>query len=274
MKFILGKKMQMTQVWANDKVMAVTPVLAGPCTVTQVKTKATDTYEALQVAYGNRKEKNIKKPQLGHFKAAGVKPTKVREFRAEVKDAKVGDVITVSTFEAGDTIDVTGTSKGKGFQGVVKRHHFAGGRKSHGNKDQLRMGGSIGCKGPAHVFKNTRMPGRMGNERVTVKNLEIVKVDEENNILFIKGAVPGSINGFITIKGQGELKFHVPVVKEEVEEVIAPVVEETVVEETIEAPVEASEEKTEEVVASEEVTSSTEETPAENPSETPSEENK
>jgi large subunit ribosomal protein L3 len=246
MKFILGKKMQMTQIWANDKVMAVTPVLAGPCTVTQVKTKETDSYEALQVAFGNRKEKNIKKPQLGHFKAAGVKPTKVRELRAEVKDAKVGDVITVATFEAGDTIDVTGTSKGKGFQGVVKRHHFAGGRKSHGNKDQLRMGGSVGAKGPAHIFKNTRMPGRMGNERVTVKNLEIVKIDEENNLLFVKGAIPGAINGFVIIKGQGELRFNI----------VAPIIEETPIteeivneEEKVEAPVEATSLTAEEIPA-------------------------
>ena len=242
--------MQMTQIWANDKVMAVTPVLAGPCTVTQVKTKETDKYDALQVAFGNRKEKNIKKPQLGHFKAAGVKPTKVRELRAEVKDAKVGDVITVATFEAGDTIDVTGTSKGKGFQGVVKRHHFAGGRKSHGNKDQLRMGGSVGAKGPAHIFKNTRMPGRMGNEQVTVKNLEIVKVDEENNLLFVKGAVPGAINGFVIIKGQGDLRFNIvaPIIEEN------PIVaEEEATEEIIEAPVEATLETSEETPVVEEV---------------------
>lgn len=236
--------MQMTQIWVNDKVMAVTPVLAGPCTVTQVKTKETDSYDALQVAFGNRKEKNINKPQLGHFKAAGVKPTRVRELRAEVKDAKVGDVITVATFEAGDSIDVTGVSKGKGFQGVVKRHHFAGGRKSHGNKDQLRMGGSVGAKGPAHIFKNTRMPGRMGNEQVTVKNLEVVKVDTENNLLFVKGAVPGAINGFVTIKGQGELKFNIAP--------ITPVVEE-IVEEKNEAPVEATLETSEETTKVEEV---------------------
>ncbi len=262
--------MQMTQVWANDKVMAVTPVLAGPCTVTQVKTKERDTYDALQVAYGVRKEKNIKKPQLGHFKAAGVKPAKVRELRAEVKDAKVGDVINVLTFSAGDIIDITGTSKGKGFQGVVKRHHFQGGRKSHGNKDQLRMGGSIGAKGPAHVFKNTRMPGRMGNERVTVKNLEIIKVDEENNILFVKGAVPGSINGFLIIKGQGELKFNIPATVAVVEE---PIIEEEVVAEVIEAPVEASEVKSEEPVVEIAVNQS-EEIPAESAPETPSEESK
>ncbi len=248
MKFILGKKMQMTQIWVNDKVVAVTPVLAGPCTVTQVKTKETDSYDALQVAFGNRKEKNINKPQIGHFKTVGVSPAKVRELRAEVKDAKVGDVITVATFEAGDSIDVTGTSKGKGFQGVVKRHHFAGGSKSHGNKDQLRMGGSVGAKGPAHIFKNTRMPGRMGNEQVTVKNLEIVKVDAENNLLFVKGAVPGAINGFVIIKGQGELKFNVapvaPVVEEAVEEVV---------EEVNEAPVEATLETSEEAPVVEEV---------------------
>lgn len=260
MKFILGKKLQMTQIWVSDKVVAVTPVLAGPCTVTQVKTKETDAYDALQVAFGNRKEKNINKPQLGHFKAAGVKPTKVRELRAEIKDAKVGDIITVATFEAGDTIDVTGTSKGKGFAGVVKRYHFAGGRKSHGNKDQLRMHGSIGAKGPAHVFKNTRMPGRMGNEQVTVKNLEIVKVDAENNLLFVKGAIPGAINGFVIIKGQGELKFNIAPV--------APVVEEAPVEEEkIEAPVEAALETSEETpveAATEEVAAEAEETtPAE-----------
>lgn len=259
MKLILGKKLQMTQVWVNDKVVAVTPVLAGPCTVTQVKTKENDSYDALQVAFGNRKEKNINKPQIGHFKAAGVKPTHVRELRAEVKDAKVGDVITVATFAAGDSIDVTGTSKGKGFQGVVKRHHFAGGRKTHGNKDQLRMGGSVGAKGPAHIFKNTRMPGRMGNEQVTVKNLEIVKIDEENNLLFVKGAVPGAINGFVIVKGQGELKFNITPA--------APVVEE-VVEEVNEAPVEATLETSEEApveeVATEVAPETTEEvTPAE-----------
>ncbi|MCF7860495.1 50S ribosomal protein L3, partial [Patescibacteria group bacterium] len=186
MKFTLGKKMQMTQLWDNDKVLAVTPVLAGPCTITQVKTQATDKYSALQIAFGVRKSKNIKKPQLGHFKKAGVAPMYVREFRTENDNtAKVGDVISLSTFSAGDVISVTGTSKGRGFQGVVKRHHFAGGRKSHGNKDQLRMPGSIGPKGPAHVFKGMKMGGRMGNERVTITNLTIHSVDVENNILYI-----------------------------------------------------------------------------------------
>ena len=252
--------MQMTQIWVSDKVVAVTPVLAGPCTVTQVKNNKTDSYDALQIAFGNRKEKNINKPQLGHFKAAGVKPAHVREFHASIDGVKVGDVITVATFQTGDVIDVTGTSKGKGFAGVVKRYHFAGGRKSHGNKDQLRMHGSIGAKGPAHVFKNMRMPGRMGNETVTVRNLEVVKVDEANNLLFIKGAIPGAINGFVEIKGQGDLVCGAPVITPEVEP-------ETVAAETVDTAAETVAETTDAVVADEEKTeaapeASSEEAPA------------
>lgn len=230
MKFILGKKMQMTQVWENDKVLAVTPVLAGPCVVAQVKTKETDKYSALQLAFGVRKEKNIKKPQLGHFKKAGVAPMHVREFRTEDdNNVKVGDRISVDTFAAGDVIAVTGTSKGCGFQGVVKRHGFKGGRKSHGNKDQLRMPGSVGPKGPAHIFKGMRMGGRMGNERVTIQNLSIVSVDVENNILYIKGAVPGANGGLLLIKGDGELLINTaPVVAENTVVEEAPVVEENV----------------------------------------------
>ncbi len=231
MKFISGKKLSMTQIWSGDTVMAVTPVLAGPCTITQVKSKAKDGYEALQLAFGERKEKNINKPQLGHYKKAGVKPAHVREFRMDnAADFKIGDVVSVDAFAVGDRIDVIGTSKGKGFQGVVKRHHFAGFRKTHGNKDQERMGGSVGAKGPAHVFKGTRMGGRMGGDRVTTTNLEVVAIDEEKNIIFVKGAVPGAINGFVMIKGDGELKVNskkaanaAPV--EEAKEEEAPVVE-------------------------------------------------
>lgn len=209
MKFISGKKMSMTQLWIGDTVMAVTPVLAGPCTVTQVKTKDKDGYEALQLAYGARKEKNIKKPQLGHFKKANVKPAAVREFRlADASKYSVGDVVTVSTFSVGDKINVTGTSKGKGFQGVVKRHKFAGFRATHGNKDQERMPGSIGAKGPAHVFKGTRMAGRTGGERVTTTNLEVMAIDEERGIIFVKGAVPGAVNGLVMIVGEGELQVN------------------------------------------------------------------
>ncbi len=224
----------MTQVWNDDKVIAVTPVLAGPCVVTQVKTKDRDGYEALQLAYGTRKAKNIKKPQLGQVKDLDIKPAHVREFRTEdVSQVKRGDVVSAETFAAGDIINVTGTSKGKGFQGVVKRHGFRGFRKTHGNKDQERMPGSIGPKGPAHVFKGTRMGGRMGGERVTTTNLEIVSVDALNNLIYVKGSVPGAVNGLVMMTGSGELKLNLvkeaPVAAPQ-EEVVAEVKEEVKVE--------------------------------------------
>ena len=209
MKFISGKKLSMTQIWSDNRVWAVTPVAAGPCTISQVKTKEKDGYNALQLAYGSRKLKNIKKPQQGHFKASATSPSYVREFRTDTAaDFKVGDVVTASTFAVGDIVNVTGISKGRGFQGVVKRHYFSGFRKTHGNKDQLRRSGSIGAKGPAHVFKGTRMPGRMGNARVTVTNLEVVSVDEEKGLILIKGAIPGSINGYVMIQGKGDLQVN------------------------------------------------------------------
>ena len=214
MKFIVGKKLDMTQVWQGDKVVAVTRVQAGPCTVVQVKTDEKDGYSAVQVGYGERKEKNIAKPQLGHLKKLEVRSKKLevnlrylREFRCGdlVKDLKIGDVIDVSSFVVGDKIQVTSTSKGKGFQGVVKRHGFHGQDKTHGTKDQLRMPGSIGATGPAHVFKGQKMPGRMGGDRVTVKGLEVVEVDKENNVLLVKGAVPGARNGLVLISGEGDV---------------------------------------------------------------------
>lgn len=205
MKFILGKKIGMTQVWEGDKVVAVTKVQAGPCMVVQVKNIKKDGYSAVQLGYGFKKEKNIKKPQLGHMKGLG-NFKHLKEFR--IKDEKIekGNEVKADTFNKGDRIKVTGTSIGKGFQGVVRRWGFSGQIKTHGTKDQVRMSGSIGAKGPAHVFKGTRMGGRMGGERVTVTNLEVVDVDVENNIILIKGAVPGSNNGLIEIKGEGELK--------------------------------------------------------------------
>lgn len=217
MKFILGKKVNMTQLWDGDKVVAVTKVQAGPCVLTQIKEDNSDSYKAVQIAFGERKIKNISKPVRGHLKKAGIEKENaryVREFRVdEIKDSfKVGGVIDVSTFAKGDIIDVVGVSKGKGFQGVVKRHGFSGSKKTHGNKDQLRASGSIGALGPAHVFKGRRMGGRMGGDRVTIKNLEIAEVDLENNILLIKGAVPGGENGLLMIKGQGDL-----IIKEKVE---------------------------------------------------------
>lgn len=225
MKFIIGKKIEMTQVWQGDKVVAVTRVQAGPCTVTQVKNIENDGYKAVQLGFGTRKEKNIAKPQKGHMKGLGAFMS-MKEFRVEASDAKVGDKIGVETFAVGDGIQVTGVSKGKGFQGVVKRHGFKGSKKTHGNKDQLRMPGSAGATGPAHVFKGMRMGGRMGGDQVTVKNLEIIEIDTENNILSIKGAVPGARNGLVLISGEGELKIsqssnEVKEEKTEVEEVVA-----------------------------------------------------
>ena len=209
MKFIIGKKLDMTQIWKDDKVLAVTRVQAGPCVATQIKTEEKDKYTSVQLGFGERKEKNINKAQKGHTKGLG-NFAKMREFRLEIEEAanlKKGDKIDVGTFEAGDKVKVSGISKGRGFQGVVKRYGFAGQDKTHGNKDQLRMPGSIGATGPAHVFKGQKMPGRMGGDNVTVSNLEIVEIDKENNILFIKGAVPGARNGLVLIKGNGEFKL-------------------------------------------------------------------
>ncbi len=235
MKFISGKKLSMTQIWINDKVIAVTPILAGPCTITQVKTKERDGYEALQLAFGKRKTKNIKKPQLGHYRQAQVLPTHVKEFRTtDASQFKVGDLINVEAFQVGDQINVTGTSKGRGFQGVIKRHHFHGFRKTHGNKDQERMPGSIGPKGPAHVFKGTKMGGRMGNERVTTTNLEVLGLDIEQNIMFVKGAVPGAINGFVFVRGLGKLEVNLrknKVTEQESEQVKSPETEDKVIDE-------------------------------------------
>jgi large subunit ribosomal protein L3 len=205
MKFILGKKLDMTQIWQGDKVIPVTRVQAGPCTVVRAKNKENERYEAVQIGWGEKKAKNMKKPQLGQLKGLG-NYRYLREFRTAPGDLKLGDLITVSAFMPGDRIKVTSTSKGKGFQGVVRRHHFKGSKKTHGNKDQLRMPGSIGATGPQHVFKGTRMGGRMGGVRVTTKNLEIAGVEKESNILLIKGAVPGARNGLVMIAGEGELQ--------------------------------------------------------------------
>ena len=240
--------MPMTQIWDNDQVIAVTPVLAGPCVITQIKTKQTDNYSALQLAFGERKAKNLKKPQRAKYEKLGLAPMHVREFRLENDmEVKAGDVITVESFAAGDLVQVSGTSKGRGFQGVVKRHGFQGGRKSHGNKDQLRMPGSIGAKGPAHVFKGMRMAGRMGNERVSVKNLKVVSVDLENNIIYIQGAVPGSIDALLEIKGRGELVIKATKSAKEAVAIEQPVAED-IKEENKEVVEEVEEVKTEEKV--------------------------
>ena len=205
MKYIIGKKQEMTQIWQGENVVAVTKITAGPCVVTQVKNEKKDGYEAIQLGYGDRKAKNIAKPQKGHFKKLG-NFSATREFRDNT-ELNLGDQVTVDTFAVGDTVDVIGTTKGKGFQGVVKRWGFKGSKKTHGNKDQLRMPGSIGATGPAHVFKGTKMGGRMGGDRQTMKNLEVVKVNEEENSIYIRGGVPGSRNSLVMIVGEGELKI-------------------------------------------------------------------
>ena len=194
MKFILGEKQSMTQFFAEDGTAhAATVVKAGPAIVVGIKTMEKDGYDAVQVGFGARKEKNIAKPQQGQFGQFGNFQV-IKEFRMspeQIGDLKVGDTVDASTFAADDDIIVTGTSKGKGFQGVVKRHGFAGGRRSHGQKHSEREPGSIGATGPARVFKGTRMAGRMGADRVTVKGLKVLAVDPANNIMLIKGAVPG-----------------------------------------------------------------------------------
>ncbi len=206
MKFLLGKKIDMTQVWQGGRVAAVTKVKAGPCVVVQIKDEKKDGYRAVQIGFGRKKEKNISKPQKGHLKNLN-NFRYLREFRVNDEKINKGDKIDVGIFEPGDKIKVVGISKGKGFAGVVKRYGFHGQDKTHGNKDQLRMPGSIGATGPAHVFKGQRMPGRMGGGRVTVPNLEVAEIDKENNILLIKGAIPGARNGLLLISGEGELKI-------------------------------------------------------------------
>jgi len=223
MKFILGKKVDMTQVFAeNGDVVPVTRVIAGPCQVVQVKDGNKDNAVALQIGFEAKRDFRLKKPEAGHLK--GLESVSfLRDFGLEKVDGiERGDIITVATFALGDTVNVVGTSKGKGFAGVVKRHHFRGAPASHGHKHDLRAPGSIGAGGVQRVFKGMRMAGRMGGDRVTVKNLEIVAVNPATNELYIKGAVPGGRNSILLISGQGELKVQ----KKGAPVEAAPVVEE------------------------------------------------
>jgi large subunit ribosomal protein L3 len=207
MKFIIGTKSEMTQVWKDGKLISATRIKTGPCTVVQVKNKEKDGYCAIQLGYGEKKEKNTSKPQKGHLKGLS-NLRHLREFRIEsAGDIGRGDLVEVATFEPGDKVVVSGVTKGKGFQGVVRRYGFSGSKKTHGNKDQLRMPGSIGAAGPAHVFKGTKMAGRMGGDNFTVSNLEIIEVDSEKGEILVKGAVPGAREGLILIRTQGELKI-------------------------------------------------------------------
>lgn len=203
MKALLGTKIGMTQIISKDgRAVPVTLIQAGPVTVTQVKSLESDGYNAVQVAYGEGK--NLSKAVAGHLKSAQVTPKHIREFRVDELPAemKVGDVIDVTKFELGDMVDATGTSKGKGFAGTVKRHNFNTSGRTHGGNGDVRKPGSIGSMYPQKIFKGKRMAGRMGADRVTVKNLEVAYVDAASNLIGLKGAVPGPKKGLIIIGGK------------------------------------------------------------------------
>ena len=182
MKIILGKKIEMTQKYnAKGAVVPVTVIKAGPCEITEVRNEDKHGYQAVQLDFNK----------------------KLREFRVAKHELKKGDKLAVNQFQLGDKVKVTGISKGKGFQGVVKRHGFSGSPASHGHKDQLRMPGSIGATGPQRVFKGQKMPGQMGNEKVSVLNLEVVEINEKDNLIYLKGAVPGARNALLMIQANG-----------------------------------------------------------------------
>ncbi|MBP1614879.1 MAG: rplC [Bacteroidetes bacterium] len=201
---LLGKKIGMTSVFSADgKNVPCTVIEAGPCVVTQVKSLQNDGYEAMQVGFQEKKEKHTTKPLMGHFKKAGVTPKRhLAEFKGFGSDINLGDSITVNLFNDVEFVDVIGTSKGKGFQGVVKRHGFGGvGQATHGQHNRARKPGSIGaCSYPAKVFKGMRMGGQLGGDRVTVQNLQILKVIEEHNLLLVKGSVPGCKGSIVIIE--------------------------------------------------------------------------
>ena len=207
MSGILGKKIGMTSIFdENGQMIPCTVIEAGPCYVTQIKTKGTDGYDAVQLGFDEIKERLVNKPMKGHFKKGGVKPLRlISEFRNfNGTKLELGQEVRVDNFQQGDVVDVIGRSKGRGFQGVVKRHHFSGvGMTSHGQSDRVRAPGSIGASSyPSRVMKGRRMAGRMGGERVTVKNLMVLKVIAESNILIVKGSVPGAINSYLEIVKQ------------------------------------------------------------------------
>jgi large subunit ribosomal protein L3 len=204
MKGLIGKKAGMTSVYDNGKYTPVTVIEAGPCVITQIKTQDSDGYYATQMAFDEKIEKSTPKAMIGHFKKASTTPKrKMHEFRDYDFKKQVGETVTATVFEEGDLVNVIGVSKGKGFQGVVKRHGFSGvGMNSHGQHDRLRAPGSSGASSdPAHVFKGMRMGGRMGGDRIEVLNLKVVKVLADKNIVLIKGAVPGAVGAYVIIEG-------------------------------------------------------------------------
>ncbi len=203
---IMGTKQSMLQLFQeNGEAIPVTAILTGNCQVVQVKTEETDAYNALQLGFQEKKESRINKAEAGHFKRNGLKPKQfLREFRVnaeEVKKYKNGDNINTEIFKVGEYVDVEGRSKGRGFAGVMKRHNFGGAPASHGTHEYFRHGGSIGCSAtPGRVAKGKKMPGHMGDARVTLQNLEIVKIVPEDNLIFVKGAIPGAKNGLVMVK--------------------------------------------------------------------------
>jgi large subunit ribosomal protein L3 len=204
MSGLLGKKLGMTNIFdEKGNSISVTVIEAGPCTVTQVKTKDRDGYDAYQIGFGQKPERLVNKPLKGHFTKSGVKPPVIlREFKGfDTSSFKLGEVITVDrVFSIGDRVSVSGTSKGKGFQGVVKRHHFGGGPVTHGQSDRTRAPGSVGSSSyPSRSFKGLRMAGRMGGKRSTVKNLKVVRIISDSNLLLVEGSVPGPTNGYVEI---------------------------------------------------------------------------
>jgi large subunit ribosomal protein L3 len=205
MAAILAKKLGMTQLFGEDgTVQRVTVLEAGPCPVTGVRSFERDGYEAVQLAFGASKEKHLTKAEIGHLKKAGAPPMRhVKEFRDEAGELTVGETVTVEAFEVGQTVKVSGVSKGKGFQGTIKRHNYASGPKSHGSHN-VRAPGSIGASAtPSRVMKGIRGPGQMGNKRVTQKGLEIVRLDPADNLMLLRGSVPGPRNGYVEVRTDG-----------------------------------------------------------------------
>ena len=200
---LIGKKLGMTQMYdEKEDLIPVTVVAAGPCPVVAIRTEEDDGYAALQLAFDEIPERKLSKPERGHLAKAEVAPHRMlREFRGEEGEFAVGQVLDVGQFEIGNNVKVTGKSKGKGFAGVIKRHHFHGKNTTHGTPDTVRHGGSIGQgTTPGKVWKNKKMPGQMGNKRITAKGLTVARIDAERNLLFLKGAVPGGNNGYILIQ--------------------------------------------------------------------------
>ncbi|MCH2661907.1 50S ribosomal protein L3 [bacterium] len=200
---LIGKKLGMTQMYdEKEDLIPVTVVAAGPCPVVAIRTEEDNGYAALQLAFDEIPERKLSKPERGHLAKAEVAPHRMlREFRGEEGEFAVGQVLDVGQFEIGNSVKVTGKSKGKGFAGVIKRHHFHGKNTTHGTPDTVRHGGSIGQgTTPGKVWKNKKMPGQMGNKRITAKGLTVARIDAERNLLFLKGAVPGGNNGYILIQ--------------------------------------------------------------------------